>query len=471
MRPHSTRFLARTVLAVFAAVTALPGVRADEADDIRQLRQEIQLLEQKLSALEQKDAERDRLATAATAPTPAATPTPTGAQVSIGSSGLRAASPDGTQFIHLGAVVQFDSRVFFGDGGGVLNNTFILRRARLYFDGNLDPTTSFQFVPDFGGTAAPTIYDANFTVALDPEVQFKFGKFKSPIGLEQLQQDAYTAFAERSLATNLVPNRDLGVQLGGTLFGGTTSYQLALLNGVPDAANSTNQDFDNDKDVDGRVFVQPFAAQKDSPIQGLAAGVAASAGREKGASAVTAGDKTDGQQTFFKYNAAVVGDGEVWRVSPQADYYEGPFGALAEYVVSTVNVRPTAAGAKAQLENKAWDVQAGWVLTGENSTFAGVTPQHPFNWQNGTWGAWQAVVRYADLKIDPKAFPLFASTTTNAQEASSWDGGINWFLSRTVRIDLDYFLTHFELPTAAVSATQILRQDEKALVTRVQLFF
>jgi phosphate-selective porin OprO/OprP len=471
MKPSCVRLLQRSLLVALAAMAFRPAARADEADDIRQLREQIQLLEKKLTVLEQKDAARDRLATAATAPTPATVPVPTGAQISIGSSGLRAVSPDGTQFIHLGALVQLDSRVFFGDGGGVLNNGFVLRRARLYFDGNLDPTTSFQFVPDFGGISPVSIYDANFSVNLDPEVQFKFGKFKSPIGLEQLQQDAYTAFAERSLATNLVPNRDLGVQVGGTLLGNTTSYQVALLNGVPDGANTTNQDFDNDKDLDARVFVQPFAAQKGSLAQGLAAGVSASAGRAKGAGAPTAGYKTDGQQAFFKFNSTVVGDGQVWRISPQADYYQGPFSVLAEYVVSTVNVRPTATGPKAQLENKAWDAQAGWVLTGENATFAGVAPAHPFNWQSGTWGAWQVVARYADLRVDPTAFPLFAATATNAQEAAAWGAGLNWYLNRTVRIDLDYFLTHFALPTAAPSAAQILRQDERAFTTRVQLFF
>ena len=209
---------------------------------------------------------------------------------------------------------------------------------------------------------------------------------------------------------------------------------------------------------------------KESALKGLSAGVAVSDGREKGATALTGGYKTDGQQTFFKYNATVVADGQVWRVSPQGYYYVGPFSALAEYVESTVNVRPTATGAKAELKNKAWDGQLGWVLTGEDATYTGVTPRTPFNWDEGTWGAFQVVGRYSDLKVDPNAFPLFASATTNAEEASAWGAGLNWFLSRPVRISLDYFLTHFKDPVPT-SSTQILRQDERALTTRVQLFF
>jgi phosphate-selective porin OprO/OprP len=167
----------------------------------------------------------------------------------------------------------------------------------------------------------------------------------------------------------------------------------------------------------------------------------------------------------------VVADGQVWRVSPQAYYYHGPVGALAEYVVSTVNVRPTAGGSKSQLENKAWQAEVGYVITGENATYTGVTPAEPFSWADGTWGAWQVVARYADLKIDSKAFPLFASTATNAKEASAWGAGVNWYLSGTVRISQDFFDTRFTKAGPAAPTTQILQHNEKTLITRVQLAF
>ena len=38
--------------------------------------------------------------------------------------------------------------------------------------------------------------------------------------------------------------------------------------------------------------------------------------------------------------------GQSWRVSPQFDYRNGSFGAIGEYVLSTVNVRPSATGAE-----------------------------------------------------------------------------------------------------------------------------
>jgi phosphate-selective porin OprO/OprP len=457
----------RFVSVLLASTTlALPRLAADERDDIKALRAQIDSLEQKLDVLEKKQEAQDQEAAAAAAAAKAAP------KAAITDKAFVFTSGDGANSLHIGGQVQLDSREFLADGGGIQNNTFILRRARPIIDGTIDKIYTFQFVPEFGGTSPVSIYDANVGIVPSQEARFKFGKFKSPIGLEQLQDDANTFLVERSLATNLVPNRDLGAQVSGTFAGGVFTYATGIFNGVPDAANTSNAAFENDKNVEARVFSQPFVKAKDSPLNGLGAGISGSAGREKGAAALTAGYKTDGQQTFFTYNSTVVADGQSWRVSPQGYYFHGPVGALAEYVVSTVNVRPTATGANSQLENKAWQAEVGYVITGENATYTGVTPAEPFSWANGTWGAWQVVARYGDLKIDPKAFPLFASTATNAKEASAWGVGVNWYLSNVVRISQDFFDTSFTQAGAFTSATpQILKHQEKALITRVQVSF
>ena len=47
------------------------------------------------------------------------------------------------------------------------------------------------------------------------EQKFRFGKFKPPVGLERLVSDSDMLFVERALPTDLVPNRDVGVQVYG----------------------------------------------------------------------------------------------------------------------------------------------------------------------------------------------------------------------------------------------------------------
>ena len=53
---------------------------------------------------------------------------------------------------------------------------------------------------------------------------------------------------ERSLASSLVPNRDVGVQVLGDLKPGRVTYSAGVMNGVPDGTSSTTDDDSNGDD-------------------------------------------------------------------------------------------------------------------------------------------------------------------------------------------------------------------------------
>ena len=91
-----------------------------------------------------------------------------------------------------------------------------------------------------------------------PELQFQAGKYKVPIGLEQLQADRDILFNERSLVTDLVPNRDLGFELHGRPFRGAGQLRGRIFNGTTDGGNTGNVDFADDQAFAGRLFFQPF---------------------------------------------------------------------------------------------------------------------------------------------------------------------------------------------------------------------
>src|SRR6185437_72405 len=106
--------------------------------------------------------------------------------------------------------------------------------------------------------------------------------------------------------TDLVPNRDIGVQLGGDLAGGRINYSLGVFNGVADGTSSDNNptpDFSSDGkgDVAARVFLRPFLLSGDPALTGLGFGIGATYVRATGSPATTrlAAYKTSGQQTFF----------------------------------------------------------------------------------------------------------------------------------------------------------------------------
>jgi phosphate-selective porin OprO/OprP len=460
----------RTVIRFFTAVASATALVVPlsaapvDSSELQALRDQVHALEQQLRVISRQLEIKEEAATAAAPSTP---------KITINDKGFTLASADAANSIKLRGLVQLDSRLFFDDGGGVVNNAFVLRRARIITEGVFAKNYSFQLVPEFGGTGAVSILDANFGIALSPALQVKFGKFKVPVGLELLQSDSWTFFNERSIVTNLVPNRDLGVQATGDLFGGTVNYAAGIFGGVPDGGSSSNTDFDNEKDFAGRLWFSPFKNDAGSAVQGLSFGVGGSIGRQKTAAGRTGGYRTDGQQTFFAYSANTVSDGQSWRIAPQFDYRRGAFGAIGEYVLSTVNLRPSATAPKAEIQNKAWQVAAGYVLTGEDSNYNGVVPRNNFDFANHTWGAFEVVGRYSELKVDDNAFPTFASPASNANRATSAGIGLNWYLSKAVLFKIDYYQTDFGFNAAApaVPTTQILRQDEKAFITRFQLAF
>jgi phosphate-selective porin OprO/OprP len=468
MRNRSICHLASVLTTLVLLTAFVPRLTAAEGDELKLLRDQIRALEQKLLVLERKQEIKDEAAAAAAPTTP---------KITASDKGFTVASPDGANALKIRGLVQLDSRIFFNDGG-VVNRTFALRRARLIFEGTFAKNYSFQLVPEFGGGSAtaattPGILDANIGIKVSPQLQFKLGKFKVPVGLELLQSDSWTFFNERSVATLLVPNRDLGVQVSGDVFNNTLNYTVGVFNGVADAASSTNADFDNDKDLVGRLYATPFKNNAGSLLQGLSIGLAGSTGREKTSSGRAASYRTDGQQAFFSYLASTIADGQSWRVSPQLDYRNGSFGLQSEYVISTVNVRPSATGKKTELQNKAWQLSLGYVLTGEDSSYAGVVPATNFDLSAGTWGAFEVVARTANLKIDDKTFPAFASAASNANEVRTFGLGFNWYLTKTVTFKIDYYRARFgfNATAPATSSALILRQDENAFISRFQLSF
>ena len=464
---------------------------ATQAAEIDALKQEVQQLAQKLDALQAQQP-----ATAQPSPTEqaldqkvrvlererendkddAAALAKTQPKISLGQNGFSFSSADGNFVGTLHGLLQFDSRTFYHNSKlapGV--DGFLLRRARPIFTGTVFRDFDFNFTPDFGGSTTQ-IQDAYLNYHYNQAVQIQGGKFKSPVGLEQLQPDAYGSFNERSIATDLTPNRDLGVELHGDLFGGELSYAAGIFDGASDNNGTTfNSDTDNNEAFAGRLFAQPFKNTSILPLQGLGFGVGGSYeyASHGSANGLNSSYVTDGQQKFFTYASTVVADGTRWRVSPQGYYYYGPFGLLGEYVIDNQRLAGgsvTGANKSVDLQNSAWDISAGWVLTGEDAGYNGVTPLHPFNLHGGSWGAWQVVARYANLDVDDTVFTDgFASSATSASEARAWSLGLNWYLNRNIRVNASFSHTSFTGGHGA--AATVTSHPENVIFTRIQLAF
>jgi phosphate-selective porin OprO and OprP len=385
-----------------------------------------------------------------------------------GKDGFSLKSADGKYTLRFRGYFQSDGRFFVDNDVIPAVDNLLIRRARPIIEATVGRYFEFRLMPDFGGTS-PTIFDAYWDGKFIPELTVRAGKFKPPIGLERLQSAADILFAERGLPTNLVPSRDIGLQLAGDISEGLFAYQIGIFNGVADLANG-GDDLSNAKDFAARVFVQPF---KVGSLRPLGLGIAGSTGFERG-STVASGlpsYRTPGQQTLFRYNNStttpannIFANGKRTRLSPQGYFYTGPFGLLGEYVISRNEV--TRADATTDLEHTAWQAEGSFFLTGEKNSFRSPTPKKPFDLKEGGLGGVELVARYGELTLDPASFPLYATSTSSVQKAKAWGLGINWHFTRAVKIIVDYERTTFTGGAASGD-----REPENAVITRFQTSF
>jgi phosphate-selective porin OprO/OprP len=450
---------------------ALP---TDDAPTTTELQQQIRILERK----------NELAAEAADARAKAAP------RLTAGQDGFSFTSADTNFNLRVKGLLQMDFRAYLHDNPlSEGNNSFVLRRVRPIFEGRAFKDFTYNFTPDFAGSGV-TIFDAWLKYELRPELQLQFGKFKGPVGQEQLQSDSTLNFNERGLPASLVPTRSVGIELSGDMAGGLVSYGVGVFNSGGDGRNPGTSDFDDSKEAAGRVFFKPFVKSEKDYLSGLGFGVGGSynhlSGSALGLPNTTGGSlpgyTTPGQQQFFAYNPVlgrVQADGLQWRVSPHIQYTYGALGLLGEYAISHQTVLNTFTGSRGELEHSAWQVAAQWVLTGEAATFSGINPKRPFDFRTGQWGAWQLVARYGGLTIDPHAFPVFADPRLSANGITSWSVGINWWLNKNFRVLTSYAHTTFQGggafnvldPSTTVPPATVAHQDEDALFTRIQLSF
>jgi phosphate-selective porin OprO/OprP len=368
-------------------------------------------------------------------------------------------SANGDYRLVLGLTAQTDGR-FSLDDPLPITNTFTIRKMRPTLSGRVAKYFDFKVMPDFGnGTAV--LLDAYFDIRFSPKVRVRSGKDKTPVGYEVLQGDPYLLFPERALASSLVPNRDIGIQVQGDL-SPRLYYAAGIFNGVPDASSSTiDLDANSTKDLAGRVVWQPFRSARTpaGALNGFGVQIGGSTGRQAGALPTF---RTSVGQTYFSYATGTAASGDRRRVSPALFYYYKPFGAFAEYMRSTQAIARS--GTEADVTNQGWNVTGSLVLTGEPAGDRGVRPKHSFDPANGHWGALQVVGRYSALTVDREAFDRGFAAATASREARAFTLGVNWYPTAFIKYYATFERTSFDGGSAG-------RPSENVVLMRAQVAF
>ncbi len=401
--------------------------------------------------------------------------------VKAGDDGFSLSSPDHDYNIGFGGIIQGDGRFFSSGADKDGGSTFYLDRVRPILTGSVGKYYNFNITPDFG-QGKVTLQDAYLNITYFDFASLRTGKFKAPQDLERLQSDRDLEFSQRSEIQNLVPNRDTGFDLHGKLLDGRVFYDAALMNGVPNNTASDTNDIDNNdgKDFVGRIFATPFELSENQWLKALGFGIGGSYGDERGITVSTY--KTYGMSTWFSYNSGVTASGLRARLDPQAYYYVGPFGLMAEYAQDSHSLNRFATnGAPSPFTKQinrtdtftdtGYFAQASYLLTGEKASYGWVKPNHPFNPRNGWWGGWELAARISNVAADSRQFQLgFANPSVAAKTATEFAAGINWYLTSNIKWQWDYANTYFD-GGAGTTALPRDRPNESVFESQLQITF
>jgi len=459
-------------------------------------------LEQRLDNLEAQVAElkhelqqqKEATAQEATSPqvTSSSATTPASAYVTANAKdGFAFKSADGNNSLKIGGYTQVLSRNFAANNKEEQDqdSAILLRRARLIIQGTVAGKFDYFLQPEFGynnnfstitststSSYSPALQDAWIDYRYNSDLAIKAGKFKTPFDLENLQDTRNTDFVELGLTGNLSPQRDIGAQVSGNLYYDWITYAGGVFNGAADHENpyggtSTAGYEDNNIGGVGRIFATPFKDTSLDPIKGFGIGFAASYGKENGTDIPTS-YVTSGQAPFFSYNSNVQNDGPQLRTEPQAYYYYKSLGLLGEKINDQESLEFFSGNHvyRDRPNNKAFNVEGTYVLTGENASYLGVTPRNDFNPAAGHWGAFELAGRYGELKLDNSIFSEnFANLNTSASSAKSWSTGLNWYLNPNAKVVFDFEQTKFERGATIASGNNGDRKTENLFLTMLQL--
>ncbi len=307
-----------------------------------------------------------------------------------------------------------------------------IRTARLNFEADLHDVLKIKMEYDF----APSD-----STPKDVYLQFKkipalgaltIGHFKEPFGLEELTSSRYITFMERSLASTLVPGRNLGAAITGAFAEKRATYAAGIFR--PDQGDPGDITADSGYAATGRLTWAPIYQDNGRRVVHLGA---AYSWRNTGDDTVRYRQRPEFHlfDTRFTDTGAFVAD-DVQLAGAEFAWVEGPFSLQSEYIGAVADV---AGGGTACLSG--FYVQASYFLTGEHrnyklgsGAFDRIKVLRPYGIDGG-WGAWEVAARYSYVDLDDAAV---AGAGLGANDVQAMSLGLNWYLNSNVRLMWNY---------------------------------
>jgi phosphate-selective porin OprO/OprP len=141
-------------------------------------------------------------------------------------------------------------------------------------------------------------------------------------------------------------------------------------------------------------------------------------------------------------------------------------------------------------EFSGWYAEGSWILTGESKTYSAFATNNematfnnprvitPFDWNGGSWGAWEIAARYSNLDFNWRP-GVIGQTPAQAPvggirggDEKIWTFGINWYMNNNVLMRFNYLIVDVNklgfVTTAGTTTLQEIGQNFSALGLRLQ---
>jgi len=271
-----------------------------------------------------------------------------------------------------------------------------------------------------------TIFDARLDIPLWEKASFSIGKQKEPISMTRTMSMVYLPQQERAAPLDaLLPSRNIGIVMAGTLFDDNMSLAGGVFNDWLDKDQS-NSFSDNATQFVGRATGVAWASENESTLLHLGGGYRYS-DVEEGAVVLT--EPEINKSPLFVDSGLMTGDSaDTYQL--EASLRSGPFWLHGEYVQADLE--------SPELDDPQLDgyfVTASWIVTGEVRPYnrrVGIFQRIPIArtvHQNG-WGAWELSTRYSNLDAN--------DGLVEGGDMDIWSLGVNWWLTPYFNVNMNY---------------------------------
>ena len=380
---------------------------------------------------------------------------------------------------------QTDFKVFVPGDQFPARSGLYIPRVRVYFEGQLSRLFEYEVSIQRSVEGPWDLLDGNVNIRPDRGFQVRFGRMLVPYSYDWYDHlEQYFITPERSLfPLNFGLSRSAGLMAHGLLFDDRLEYAAGGFDGhlIGLADNNTT------RDAVGYLNFKPFLHSERFPLlRYLNVGLSGFLGQQVSPlhplplrTSLQSSENDEAAQSassvFLDYNENVGEFGGRSATALHLALYSGGLSFEAEWQGGRDHFIRQDVPGRVSVPASGNHFTLAYFLTGETVTGRGmVTPLRPFDPAHGSWGpgAFEPFARYSQLTLGETIF------TAGIADPNRWtrsidliDVGLNWYLTRYIKIYFDWQHSAYGSPVLLNPAKDLHGRDNDLFWIRGQLYY